>query len=131
MTVLKSSLVALALIAGMSDLANAQSFSSAVTNNGFATFPGAGISDGYYDVNGGFGNYGLPGTYPNYSGFGLSGYGPGTDLSAYFSASRPNTGPQTTNAMGGLIGTIQKQTGRGNSYQINGMNGVVHRRRAR
>src|SRR5947209_8230050 len=115
MAALKSGLVAVALLAGFAGSTEAQFVTNGFQGGGFATFPGAGVTSGYYSINSGFGNYGLPGAYPGYAGNGFSGYGPGATLNGYFGAIQPNTAPQTTNVMGGLIGTIRTQTGRGNS----------------
>ena len=130
MAALKPGLVAVALLAGLAGSTEAQFVTRGFQGGGYSAFPGAGVTSGYYSINSGFGNYGLPGAYPGYSGYGLSGYGPGANLNGYFSPIRPNTAPQTTNAMGGLMNTIRTQTGRGNSYNY-GVNSGISRRRGR
>jgi hypothetical protein len=130
MATLKSGLVAIALVVGLAGSSQAQ-FVTNGFQGGFATFPGAGVTSGYYGVNAGFGNYGLPGAYPGYAGYGLSGYGPGAYLNGYYDPwLQPNVAPQTTIKMGGLIDSIRTQTGRGNSYSY-GVNGGISRPRGR
>jgi hypothetical protein len=128
MAALKSGLVAVALVVGLAGSSQAQFVTNGFQGGGFATFPGAGVNTGYYTVNNGFGNYGLPGAFPGYSGYALPGYGPGANLGGYFATIQPNLAPQTTNAMGGLINTIRTQTGRGSSYNYGANNGVARRR---
>ncbi len=132
MKALKSGLIAIALVVGLSGTARAQFVTGGFGGAGTSAYPayGTGTSSGYYTVNSGFGNYGLPGTNPGFSGFGLPGYGPGANLGAYFPQIQPNRAPQTTNNMGGLMNTIRSQTGAGNSYG-SGANRGISRRRAR
>jgi hypothetical protein len=128
MAALKSGLIAIAIVFGLAGSSQAQFVTNGFQGGGFATFPGAGANTGYYTVNSGFGNYGLPGAYPGYAGNALPGYGPGANLGGYFAPIRPNLAPQTTNAMGGLMNTIRTQTGRGNSYNFGVNNGIARRR---
>ena len=126
MSALKSGLAVLVVVAGLSGSAHAQQIGNVYGTGGFAAYPGAvanqaNYGQGYYAINGGFGNYGLPGGYPNYAGYGFSGYGPGSSVGGYF---QPVNRPQTYNNMGGLINTIQSQTGKPGSYRPNNRNGV-------
>jgi len=131
MATLKSGLVAIAIVVGLAGSSQAQFVTNSFQGRGFAPFPGAGVSSGYYSVNGGFGDYGLPGAYPSYAGYGLSGYGPGANLNGYFDPwLQPNLAPKTTNTMGGLMSAIRTQTGRGNSYNY-GVNNGISRPRVR
>lgn len=129
MAALRSGLVAIALVASLAGSARAQLFTGGFPG-GYPAYPGYGAYMGYYNTNGGFGNYGLPGTFPGYGGFGLPGYGPGANLGGYFAPIQPNLAPRTSNAMGPLINSIRTQTGRGNSYS-NGVNSGISRRRLR
>jgi hypothetical protein len=128
MKVLKPSFAAIVLIVGLSSAAQAQG----VVAGGYATYPGAGTIQDYYTVTSGFGNYGLPGAYPNYSGYGLSGYGPGANLGEYFTATPNRNIGRVSNNMGGLMNSIKQQTGKPGSYRNNAANyGVSPNRRAR
>lgn len=131
MATLKSGLVAIAILGGLAGSSQAQFVTSGFQGGGFATFPGVGVTSGYYTTNSGFGNYGLPGAYPGYAGYALPGYGPGANLGGYFAPIRPNLAPQTGNAMGGLMNTIRTQTGRGTSFPTGVNNGIAARRRVR
>jgi hypothetical protein len=82
MKALKPSLAMLVVFAGITSEVSAQGVASGSASQGFASYPGAGTPQDYYSINGGFGSYGLPGSYPNYQGHALSGYGPGASLDA-------------------------------------------------
>ena len=107
MSAVKSGLVALALVAGISTSAHAQ---------GFATSYGSGYASGYYGPSVGFGNYAIPGAYPYYGGYGYSGSIRGVNPGYVSSFPNPNGG-RVSNNMGGLMNTIRQQTGRSNSYR--------------
>ncbi len=106
MSAWKSGFGAIMVVAVLSDSVQAQKS---------PVYPGTGVNTGYYTTSSGYGNYGLPGAYPYYSGYGFSGYGPGANLGAYFSDSRSPNAPMTYNNMGGLMNTIRQQTGRSKS----------------
>jgi len=128
MSALKPGLAVLVVLVGLSSTARAQNFVAYGVNE-FGAYPGAVASSGYYAINGGFGNYGLPGAYPNYQGYGFSGYGPGSAVGGYY---QPINHPRTYNNMGGLINTIKTQTGKPGSYRLNnGYDGLPRNRRAR
>ena len=103
MAALKSGLVAVALVAGLAGSAQAQFVTSGFQGGGSPPIPGPGSTPAITAINGGFGNYGLPGAYPGYAGYGLSGYGPGPTWAVTSPRSGPTSAPQTYNNMGGLI----------------------------
>jgi hypothetical protein len=111
MSAVKSSLVALVLLMGLSTSAHAQYF---------ATSSGAGFNNGYtagYGYSGGYGNYAVPGVAPYYGGFGGYGYGPRVYQPGYVTTFPNYNGARTYNNLGGLMNTIQQQTGRPGSYR--------------
>jgi hypothetical protein len=126
MKAFKPGLSALVVFAGLVGSAQAQGLAG-----GYAAYPGGGSNAGYYSINGGFGNYGLPGSNPNYRGYGLSGYGPGSNLNGYFTASPNPYGGRVQNNMGGLMNTIQQQTGKRGGYRNNSSYGVSQPRPVR
>ncbi len=77
-------LVALISALGLAGPAIAQSPRVAIVPEPQSAYPGPGTNHDYYAIDGGFGHYGLPGKSPNYSGYGLSGYGPGDNLNEFF-----------------------------------------------
>jgi hypothetical protein len=78
----KSSLIVLVVLGSLAGSAQAQQGNAPFRGN--PTYPGAGTNGDYYSITNNYGNYGLPGTYPKYQGYGLSGYGPGSILNEYF-----------------------------------------------
>jgi len=135
----KPGLAALLLLTGLAGSAPAQGVvAGSVVPNGFAGgYPGAAVGPGYYGVATGYGSFGLPGGYPGYAGNPLSGYGPGVGFNTYHGGP-PHSGgpirsiaPQTRNDLGGLMNTIQRQTGPTNSYGAGSSFGVARRRRVR
>jgi len=126
MNALKPCFAALLLILGLTTVAQAQ----------YAPYPGVGTgqinyNQSYYSINGGFGNYGLPGAYPGYQGYGFSGYGPGSQVGAYFTATPNPNGGKVSNNMGGLINSIKQQTGKPGSYRNSSRTAVSQNRRGR
>ena len=56
MAALKSGLVAIALVVGLAGSSQAQFATTGYQRGGFATYPGTGVTSGYYGINSGFGN---------------------------------------------------------------------------
>jgi hypothetical protein len=82
MNLWKSSLIVLVVLGGLEQSAQAQQGNA--PDRRYPTYPGPGTNGDFYSITNGFGPYGLPGSYPRYSGFGLSGYGQGAILNEYF-----------------------------------------------
>jgi hypothetical protein len=78
----KTSLLVLVVLGGLGGSAQAQQGNAPA--RGYPTYPGPGTNGDYYSITNGFGPYNLPGTYPKYQGYGLSGYGPGAIVNEYF-----------------------------------------------
>ena len=112
MSTLKASLVALALIAGVSGSAQAQGFAG-IGSGGFVTYPNSGfVNSGYSGIGyGGYNGY----SYGGYNGLYMPGYIPSG----------------TYNNMGGIMGSIRTQTGRPGSYNNGNNFGVSRTRRGR
>ena len=123
MSALKPGIAALVVLAGLSGPARAQNFV------GGGTYPGAGSNLAFYQFNGGFGNFGQPAIYPNYPGYGGVGYG--ARSRGYYSVLPYVNAPKTYNNMGGLMSTIQQQTGKPGSYRNSPYTGVSRIRRGR